>query len=63
MNIRPLKIFLVILAVIFLSSCAITVRDHHHPGDRHWHSSLQQPDQPPVQITAQNSGVQGTVGR
>jgi len=56
MNIRPLKIFLVILAVIFLSSCAVFVRDdHHHRRDR-YHSSVERSLQHKVQITAQNSG-------
>lgn len=54
MNIPHLKMFAIILALFFLSSCAIFVRDedHHHRG--HWHhSSLQQSG---VQMTAQNSG-------
>jgi hypothetical protein len=57
MNIRPLKIFLVILAVIFLSSCAVFVRDdRHHRGRPHHHSSLQQAG---VQMTAYNGGDSG----
>ena len=57
MNIRSLKIFLVILAVIFLSSCAVFVRDdHRHRGRPHHHSSVQQSG---VQMTAQNSGDSG----
>lgn len=55
MNIRPLKILAVILALFFLSSCAVFVRDedHHHRGRWHHYSSLQQSG---VQMTAQNSG-------
>jgi hypothetical protein len=58
MNIRPLKIFLVILAVIFLSSCAVFVRDdhHHRRGRWHHHSSLEQSR---IQMTAQNGGDSG----
>jgi hypothetical protein len=57
MNIRPLKIFVVILTLFLLSSCAVFVRDrdHHHRG--HWHhSSLQQSDQSTSQMTAQSIG-------
>jgi outer membrane biogenesis lipoprotein LolB len=55
MNIKPLKIFVLILATLFLSSCAVFVRDdHHHRRYRHhWRSSLQQSE---AQMTAQNSG-------
>jgi hypothetical protein len=57
MNIRPVKIFMVILAVIFLSSCAVFVRDdHHHRGRWRHHSSLEQSG---VQMTAQNNGDLG----
>ncbi len=55
MNIKPLKILVLILATLFLSSCAVFVRDdHHHRRYRHhWRSSLQQSE---AQMTAQNSG-------
>jgi hypothetical protein len=59
MNIRPLKIFVVVLTLFLLSSCAVFVRDgdHHHRGRRHHHSSLQQSG---VQMTAQNRGDSGS---
>ena len=60
MNIQRLKTFLVILAIFFLSGCAVFVRDgdwdhHHHRGHWHHHSSLQQ-SQSQVQMGAENSG-------
>ena len=57
MNIQPLKILAVILAIFFLSSCAVFVRDedHHHRGRWHHHSSLQQ-SQSQVQMGAESSG-------
>ncbi len=59
MNIQPLKILAVILALFFLSGCAVFVRDedHHHRGHWHHHSSLQQSG---VQMTAQDSGDSGS---
>lgn len=59
MNIQPFKIFVMILALFLLSSCAVFVRDgdHHHRGHWHHHSSLQQSE---VQMTAQNSGDSGS---
>jgi len=62
MNIPIQKIIGIVLALFFLSSCAVFVRDggHHHGGHWRGHSSLQQSDQSAVQMTAQNSGeVQG----
>ena len=58
MNIQPLKILAVILALFFLSSCAVFVRDgdHHHRGHWRHHSSLQQSPQSQVQMSAENSG-------
>jgi len=61
MNIRPLKIFVVILAIFFLSGCAIFVRDedwdHHYPhGYWHHHSSLQWSE---TQMAVQDSGDSG----
>ena len=55
MNDWRLKITTVILAVFFLSSCAVWVRDddHHRRFRHHWRSSLQQSE---VQMTAQDSG-------
>jgi outer membrane biogenesis lipoprotein LolB len=53
MNIKPLKIFVLILATLFLSSCAVFVRDDHHHRRHHWRSSLQQSE---AQMTAQNGG-------
>ncbi len=59
MNIRHLKMFAIISALFFLSSCAVFVRDeHHHRRGWHHHSSLQQSG---VQMTVQNSG--GLVGQ
>ena len=60
MNNQSLKIFAVILAIFFLSGCAIFVRDedwhHHHRG--YWrHSSIQQSNSSLSQMTAQNTGV------
>jgi hypothetical protein len=59
MNNWSLRIFMVILAVFFLSSCAVWVRDdhHHRRGRHHWRSSLQQSE---AQMTAQNSGDSGS---
>ncbi len=58
MNTRILKIFTVVSAMFFLSSCVVFVGDgdHHHHGYWRRHSSLQQSDQSAVQLTAQNSG-------
>ncbi len=58
MNTKPLKILALILATVFLSSCAVFVRDdHHHRRYRHhWRSSVEQSDQSTAQMTAQNSG-------
>ncbi len=54
MNIRYLKMTAFVLALFFLSGCAVFIRDdYHHPYYRHWHSSLQQFD---GQMTAQSSG-------
>jgi hypothetical protein len=62
MNIQPLKIFVVILALFFLSSCAVFVRDedwdhhHYHNHEYRHHSSLQQSE---TQMTAQDSRDSG----
>ncbi len=57
MNIRHLKMFAIISALFFLSSCAVFVRDeHHHRRGWHHHSSLEQSG---VQMTAQNGGDSG----
>jgi hypothetical protein len=69
MNIQFKKIIGIILALFFLSGCAVWVRDRggghyrhrdhyrHHDRGRWHHSLLQQSDQPSVQqMTAQNSG-------
>jgi len=63
MNIPIQKIIGVILALFFLSGCAVFVRDgggHHHRG--HWrrHSSFQQSPQSQIQMSAQNSGDSGS---
>jgi hypothetical protein len=65
MNAQYLKTMAFVLALLFLSSCAVWVRDedgfhHHHRGYRHWHSSLQQSDQSIAQMTAQNSRDSGS---
>ena len=56
MNIRYTKIFAVILAMFFLSSCAVWVRGddwHHYRHRGYWHhSSLQQSNQSVSQMTA-----------
>jgi hypothetical protein len=56
MNIRFVRMFAIILAMFFLSSCAVWVRDedgHHYHHRGYWHhSSLQQPDQSVSQMTA-----------
>ena len=64
MSIRFLKIFTIVSALFFLTSCAVFVREdgfhHRHFHGGRWHSSLQQSDQSRVQMTAQNSEeVQG----
>jgi len=55
MNIRYIKIVGVILALVFLSGCAVFVRGddwhHHHRGYWH-HSSLQQSNPSVSQLTA-----------
>ena len=60
MNIRYLKILGTILVLFFLSGCAIFVRDedwHHHHYRGYWHhSSIQESEQPAVQMAAQYSG-------
>ncbi len=66
MNIQVKKIIGIILALFFLSGCAVFVRDgggyHRHRG--HWHhSSLQQSDQPSFQMADQNSGPEGSASR
>ena len=61
MNTRYLKTMAFVLALLFLSSCAVWVRDddgfrrHYHRGGWRHHSSLQQPDRSAAQMTAQNS--------
>jgi hypothetical protein len=58
MNTKPLRIFALILAMLFLSSCAVFVRDdrHHRRYRHHWRSSVEQSEQSTAQMTAQNSG-------
>jgi hypothetical protein len=61
MNLGYARILATALALFFLSGCALYVRDedwHHHR--RYWHhSSIQQSEQSPVQLVAQNSGDSG----
>jgi hypothetical protein len=61
MNFQYLKIAAVALALFFLSSCAVVVRDDDHPHRHYWrwHSSLQQSNQSIDQMTAQNIGDPG----
>jgi hypothetical protein len=60
MNAQYLKTMAFVLVLLFLSSCAVWVRDdeyhHHHRGYWHHHSSLQQSPESRAQMTAQNSG-------
>ena len=69
MNIRLLKIFVVILSLFFLSSCAVFVRDedwdhHYHHNHEYWHhSSLQQSETRMAAQDSGDSGGQGQVGR
>jgi hypothetical protein len=61
MNTQYAKLIAVVLAVFFLSGCAVYVRDedwHHHRGYWH-HSSIQQSEQSSVQMFVQNSGDSG----
>jgi hypothetical protein len=58
MNIRYIKILTIALALVFaIQGCAIFVRDkdrhyrYRHHRDRDWHSSVEQPTQPVVQVT------------
>jgi len=58
MNTQYLKTMAFVLALLFLSSCAVVVRDddwhyRHYRGYRR-HSSLQQSNQSIPQMTAQN---------
>ncbi len=50
MKIQNLKIMAVLLAMFFVTGCAVFVRDddfHHHRGYyRHWRGSLEQSSQP-----------------
>ncbi len=63
MKIRLFKTGIVILALFFLSGCAIFIRDddfhHHHFHGGRWHSSLQQSDQSTIRMAAQISGDSG----
>jgi len=58
MNTRYLKLFTIISALFFLTSCAVFVRDedYHHRGHWHHHASIQQSSPQAIQMTAQNSG-------
>jgi hypothetical protein len=60
MKIQLRKIGVIMIALFFLSGCAVFVRDdgfhHHHFHGGRWHSSLQQSDPFSVQRTAQNDG-------
>ena len=57
MNTRYLRMFAVLLALFFMSSCAVFVGDGgHHRGYWRRHSSLEQSNPATVQMTAQNSG-------
>ena len=65
MNTRYLKTMTFVLALLFLSSCAVWVRDddgfhRYHHGYGRWHSSLQQSNQSIAQMTAQNSRGSGS---
>ncbi len=57
------KVFATVLALLFLSGCAVWIRDddgfyHHHR--RYWHhSSLQQSERSSVQMAIQDSGGSG----
>jgi hypothetical protein len=67
MNIRHFKIWAIVLALFFLSGCAIFVREdgfhyHHFHGGR-WHSSIQPSDQSAIQMIAQTSGDSRTHDR
>ncbi|HVP77993.1 MAG TPA: hypothetical protein VMV04_08855 [Thermodesulfobacteriota bacterium] len=44
MNTRYLKLFTIVSALFFLTSCAVFVRDedYHHRGHWHHHASIQQ---------------------
>jgi len=50
MKIQNLKIMAVLLAMFFVTGCAVFVRDddfhHHHRYYRHWRGSLEQSSQP-----------------
>ena len=67
MNTQYLKTMAFVLALLFLSSCAVVVRDddwhyRHYRGYRH-HSSLQQSNQSLSQMAAQNTGESGAMNR
>lgn len=60
MNIRYLKTMVFLLAFVFLSSCAVIVKDddgfhRRHRRDRYRHSSLQQSNPSIAQMTVQDS--------
>jgi len=64
MNFRYLKILLVVLGLVFISQGCFPppppfpYRHHYHRGYGH-HSSIQQSEQPTVQMAAQNGGDSG----
>ncbi len=62
MNTQYLKTMAFVLALLFLSGCAVWVRDddfhghyRHYHGYGRWHSSLQQSEQSIAQMSAQNN--------
>ena len=67
MSVHHLRIPTIILALFFLSGCAVVVRDddwhrHHYRGYWH-HSLLQQSNQSLSQMTAQNTRESGAMNR
>lgn len=63
MDVRYFKMMALVLALFFLSSCAVWVRDdgyHHRFRHHHWRSSLQQSDPSIARMTAQDSRDSGS---
>ena len=63
MNFRFLKVFMVIVALIFATQgCAVFVRDddhYYHRPYRHWRSSVEQSTQAMAQRPYQDGGNSG----
>jgi len=64
MHARYFKLYTIVSALFFLTSCAVIVRDedHHHREHWHHHASIQQSSPLAIQMIAQKSGETQTQG-